>query len=35
MYSNCENFGHKKWAYELKTLLSKLEIFRNMTQTRN
>ena len=24
MYSNCENFGHKNWAYDIKTLLSKL-----------
>ena len=24
MYTNCENFGHKNWAYDIKTLLSKL-----------
>ena len=27
MYSNCKNFGHKNWAYDIKTLLSKLGIF--------
>ena len=35
MYSNCKNFGHKNWAYDIETLLSKLGIFRNMAQTRN
>ena len=32
MYTNCENFGHKNWAYDIKTLLSKLgflEIWHN------
>ena len=24
MYTNCENFGHKNWVYDIKTLLSKL-----------
>ena len=24
MYINCENFGHRNWAYDIKTLLSKL-----------
>ena len=32
MYTNCEHFGHKNWAYDIKTLLSKLvflEIWHN------
>ena len=35
MYFNCENFGHKNWAYDIRSLLSKLGNFRNMAQTRN
>ena len=26
MSSNCKNFAHKNWAYDIKTLLSKLGV---------